>query len=77
MKKSTLLIDIKNGQHFCQRSRPCSIFKRLRDITRLATDWDTHSFADAIHVECWDYKKGEEVTFYNPKKTNVIPLGKK
>jgi len=68
------LINVKNGQHFCLPHDPCQIFKRICDYTRVGTDW--HSPTNKIQVECWDLAAGEDVIFFKPKITKVIPLGK-
>ena len=69
------LTHVKNGQHFCLANNPCEIFKRIRDYTRIVTNWQGNQ-EGRTQIECWDLAKGEEVIFYKPKITKVIPLGK-
>jgi len=69
------LTHVKNGQHFCLAHDPCQIFKRICDYTRLVTNFLGHQ-EGRTQIECWDLAKGEEVIFYKPKITKVIPLGK-
>ena len=70
------LTHVKNGQHFCLAKDPCQIFKRIRDYTRLVTNPVTSHQEGRTQIECWDLAKGEEVIFFKPKITKVIPLGK-
>ena len=68
------LTHVKNGQYFCLANNPCEIFKRIRDYTRLVTNLQGNQ-EGRTQIECWDLTKGEEVIFYKPKITKVIPLG--
>ena len=68
------LTHVKNGQYFCLANNPCQIFKRIRDYTRLVTNLQGNQ-EGRTQIECWDLTKGEEVIFYKPKITKVIPLG--
>jgi len=68
------LTHVKNGQYFCLANDPCQIFKRIRDYTRLVTNLRGNQ-EGRTQIECWDLTKGEEVIFYKPKVTKVIPLG--
>ena len=69
------LTHVKNGQYFCLAHNPCEIFKRIRDYTRLVTNLQGNQ-EGRTQIECWDLAQGEEVIFYKPKITKVIPLGK-
>ncbi len=68
------LTHVKNGQYFCLANNPCQIFKRIRDYTRLVTNLQGNQ-EGRTQIECWDLTKGEEVVFFKPKVTKVIPLG--
>ena len=69
------LTHVKNGQYFCLANDPCQIFKRIRDYTRLVTNLQGEQ-EGRTQVECLDIGRREEVIFYKPKATKVIPLGK-
>ena len=60
---------------FAWPTDPCQIFKRIRDYTRLVTNLQGNQ-EGRTQIECWDLALGEEVIFYKPKITKVIPLGK-
>ena len=68
------LTHVKNGQYFCLANNPCEIFKRIRDYTRLVTNLQGNQVG-RTQIECWDLTKGEEIIFFKPKITKVIPLG--
>ena len=67
------LTHVKNCQYFCLANNPCEIFKRICDYTRLVTNLQGNQ-EGRTQIECWDLAKGEEVIFYKPKITKVIPL---
>ena len=69
------LTHVKNGQYFCLADDPCQIFKRIRDYTRLVTNLQGNQ-EGRTQIECWDVARREEIIFYKPKITKVIPLGK-
>jgi len=69
------LTHVKNGQYFCLADDPCQIFKRIRDYTRLVTNLQGNQ-EGRTQIECWDVARREEIIFYKPKATKVIPLGK-
>ena len=69
------LTHVKNGQYFCLANDPCQIFKRIRDYTRLVTN-SLGDLQGKTQIECLDIARREEVIFYKPKQTKVIPLGK-
>lgn len=69
------LTHVKNGQYFCLANDPCQIFKRICDHTRLVTNLQGNQ-EGRTQIECWDVGRREEVIFYKPKITKVIPLGK-
>ena len=68
------LTHVKNGQYFCLANDPCQIFKRIRDYTRLVTN-SRGEQEGRTQIECLDIARREEVIFYKPKATKVIPLG--
>ena len=68
------LTHVKNGQYFCLANDPCQIFKRIRDYTRLVTNSQGKQ-EGRTQIECLDIARREEVIFYKPKATKVIPLG--
>ena len=69
------LTHVKNGQYFCLADDPCQIFKRIRDYTRLVTNFIGEQ-EGRTQIECLDIARRQEVIFYKPKITKVIPLGK-
>ena len=69
------LTHVKNGQYFCLANNPCEIFKRICDYTRLVNNLQGNQ-EGRTQIECWDVARREEVIFYKPKTTKVIPLGK-
>jgi hypothetical protein len=69
------LTHVKNGQYFCLANDPCQIFKRIRDYTRLVTNSQGKQ-EGRTQIECLDIARREEIIFYKPKATKVIPLGK-
>ena len=68
------LTHVKNGQYFCLANDPCQIFKRIRDYTRLVTNLQGNQ-EGRTQIECLDIARREEIIFYKPKQTKVIPLG--
>ena len=68
------LTHVKNGQYFCLANDPCQIFKRIRDYTRLVTN-SLGDLQGKTQIECLDIARREEIIFYKPKLTKVIPLG--
>jgi hypothetical protein len=69
------LINVKNGQHFCLLHNPCQIYKRICDYTRIITNLQGNQVG-RTQIECWDLAAGEDVTFFKPKITKVLSLGK-
>jgi len=70
------LTHVEDGQYFCLTNDPCQIFKRICAVVRVVTNLQGNQ-EGRTQVECLDIARREEVIFYKPKRTKVIPLGKK
>ena len=75
-----ILVDIKNGQHFCLEDNPKRIFQRIRERTKLYSDFDHRGFdvgetRNVVIAQCLETHS--LTTFQYPRKTKVIALGAK
>ena len=69
------LIDVKNGQYFIKPEFPCEIFQRICDITEQYIDLSDRT-RSRIKIEAKLVNDGKIYVFWEPKKTEVIGLGK-
>ena len=67
------LIDVKNGHYFIKPLFPTEIFQRICDITR---QYKTFEQGEQTKVEAKLLNDGKTYVFFQPKKTEVIGLGK-
>jgi len=67
------LIDVKNGHYFIKPLFPTEIFQRICDITRQYSFFEQ---GERTKVEARLLNDGKTYVFFQPKKTEVIGLGK-
>ena len=70
------LSDVKNGHYFIKPLFPTEIFQRICDITGQYGEFAEVSGAEQTKVEAKLLNDGKIYVFFQPKKTEVIGLGK-
>tara|TARA_R110002124_G_scaffold131136_4_gene293244 strand:- start:665 stop:883 length:219 start_codon:yes stop_codon:yes gene_type:complete len=70
------LIDVRNGHYFIKPMFPCEIFQRICDITGQYGDFVEVSGAEQTKIEAKLLNDGKTYVFFQPRKTEVIGLGK-